>query len=640
MSAEQNFFKPADMDMEMEMSSPPTPPKTRVDMGESKSEGAKTNADTFRVAPIEMQDFGISSGLSSAADEAISVLKAAQMDSFAEEIRSTVYRANREKFTVAVVGEFSRGKSTFINKMLGRDILPVSNMPTTAMLTRIRYSDVEECITVLDAKNKVKKKLPLSVKSWENYIASDDGNDPNGIAFVNIKSPVLKSGIEIIDTPGAGDLEQKRAMLIGDALKDSDGAIITISAQSVLSMSEKIFIEQRLVSNRTPFLMLILTKLDQIEKAQRSGIVKFVKDKLSLWNMKGIKVFIPYNVEMPTTEYDNIMGMDKVVGQLNAWVCNRDRQELTDSWTAAKVKAQLNSAIDYLNEKKKVASANEGEKKQLLDKKNQMLDKADKAWEEIKLSMLQRSDECYAAFNERAEEVRNTITEKLQYEMMHTGDVRRWWNEDFTYRMKVEMTNLSVSMENLVSRSITKDLAWLNASLERNFKTNVIYTDTDITDKNVYTNFSTDDAVVLNDLSGSKKIARLGMAAASITAAVVVCPMLGMPPIVGTLGIGSGGPMITEALFKKKDTAQREAIKEEIKTRVPKIISTATAYSQKRIKNVYHNIIAEATAQQTAWFDRQKSIVTEKEDSGLMSVSQLERAILDINAVCAKLERI
>ena len=45
----------------------------------------------------------------------------------------------KEKFELVVVGEFSRGKSTFINAMLGRTILPVSKNPTTTVISKIVY---------------------------------------------------------------------------------------------------------------------------------------------------------------------------------------------------------------------------------------------------------------------------------------------------------------------------------------------------------------------------------------------------------------------------------------------------------------------------------------------------------------------
>lgn len=38
-----------------------------------------------------------------------------------------------DKFTVAVVGEFNRGKSTLVNRLIGKDIIPTSDIPTTTL---------------------------------------------------------------------------------------------------------------------------------------------------------------------------------------------------------------------------------------------------------------------------------------------------------------------------------------------------------------------------------------------------------------------------------------------------------------------------------------------------------------------------
>lgn len=48
---------------------------------------------------------------------------------------------DREKFELVVVGEFSRGKSTFVNAMLGKNILPAKKKATTAIISKIVYSD-------------------------------------------------------------------------------------------------------------------------------------------------------------------------------------------------------------------------------------------------------------------------------------------------------------------------------------------------------------------------------------------------------------------------------------------------------------------------------------------------------------------
>ena len=55
-------------------------------------------------------------------------------------IDEVLHRIENDSFTVAVVGEFKRGKSTFINALLGVDVLPTDVLPCSATLNRVSYS--------------------------------------------------------------------------------------------------------------------------------------------------------------------------------------------------------------------------------------------------------------------------------------------------------------------------------------------------------------------------------------------------------------------------------------------------------------------------------------------------------------------
>ena len=53
-----------------------------------------------------------------------------------EEIRSKLKDNN---FKVLVIGEFKRGKSTFINALLQEEILPAYSVPCTAIINEIKF---------------------------------------------------------------------------------------------------------------------------------------------------------------------------------------------------------------------------------------------------------------------------------------------------------------------------------------------------------------------------------------------------------------------------------------------------------------------------------------------------------------------
>src|SRR6476660_5374268 len=48
-------------------------------------------------------------------------------------------RIEGDVFRIAVVGEFKRGKSTLINALMGREILPADVLPCSATVNRVTY---------------------------------------------------------------------------------------------------------------------------------------------------------------------------------------------------------------------------------------------------------------------------------------------------------------------------------------------------------------------------------------------------------------------------------------------------------------------------------------------------------------------
>ena len=115
-------------------------------------------------------------------------------------------------------------------------------------------------------------------------------------------------------------------------------------------MSELLFIRQRLLTRKTPYLMLILTKLDQVPKAERADVIRYVKEKLQAENIS-VPVFVPYNVEMDTEEFLPVTGMDAVRAQILSWVNAPERLELTERWLATQALAVLEQAQSVVQER-------------------------------------------------------------------------------------------------------------------------------------------------------------------------------------------------------------------------------------------------------------------------------------------------
>ncbi len=49
---------------------------------------------------------------------------------------------------IAILGQFKAGKSTFLNSLIGKEILPVGAIPVTTVITRLQFGEKE--LEILD----------------------------------------------------------------------------------------------------------------------------------------------------------------------------------------------------------------------------------------------------------------------------------------------------------------------------------------------------------------------------------------------------------------------------------------------------------------------------------------------------------
>ncbi len=600
-------------------------PKSVKEKAETQTESKSTVFENKKAIPVR-----INSKLLKDLKGSTEILRKFGRENSAAQLENIYARGTRKKFSVAVVGEFSKGKSTFINELLGREILPVGNMPTTALLTRIKYANKEQMVHFKG--NGKKKELPLKESSWDGLVAENFGEaDPTGFVVAGIRSQWLgENNIEIIDTPGAGDLEEKRARSIGDALLGCDCAIITISATAALSQTEKLFIEQRLISKKTPFLMLIVTKLDMVRERERESIIDYIKDKLSAWNMD-IPVFIPGTVSMSGDKYNDIIGYDKIMVQIGKWINDPERIKLTETWIRAQAAEVFEREMAFFAEQKTLLEADEKKREELIAEKKQHIDNSDVVWGELRTKMMERCAECTDAFANKINELTDPMIEKLKYEVSHSSDIERWWREDYPYRLKVEITNMSVATENHVSRIISEDIRWFNTSLEKQFKVHVDVEKETIIDKSIADNISETGDVGIKNLERRKRAVKIGTTVASLAGATVLGIVTagaaaGVPvSLFATMGIGTGSSIVSDIVFKKKIQEQRDSIKNALSSIVPSVIKEAVHGSDAKIRRLYDEIISATKEKEIAWKEMQKEAI----EAGLVSKNQAQHNNID-----------
>jgi hypothetical protein len=105
---------------------------------------------------------------------------------------------------VVVFGEFSAGKSTLLNALLGRALLHEDVVPSTGQVTRLEY-DAEEKVLALLTTGEIKTTDFASLKAWTTLNEAGATRIDVEEVRVGLVAPLLENGVCLIDTPGSSD---------------------------------------------------------------------------------------------------------------------------------------------------------------------------------------------------------------------------------------------------------------------------------------------------------------------------------------------------------------------------------------------------------------------------------------------------
>lgn len=190
---------------------------------------------------------------------------------FTNDIERFTERLTDKEFRIAVVGEFSSGKSTFINALLGKDILSHATTETTAVITRLVNVDKNDkraytgLVKLRDGKQielKDFKRLKeyTTTNSTEYKVIEDVEN-------VNIFIPIMdsKADVIIVDTPGLNGMADGHRELTIDIIKKAHACIYLLQERG-LTETDMEFIRYLLNYQRNfVFIQNFIDKFNKIE---------------------------------------------------------------------------------------------------------------------------------------------------------------------------------------------------------------------------------------------------------------------------------------------------------------------------------------------------------------------------------------
>ena len=202
-------------------------------------------------------------------------------------LREFVASMKNDFYTILVLGEFKRGKSTFINALLGQSLLPMNVLPETATINAIMYNDEPELSVVFNDGKEIAGEV--TYEFLNQFSARQENSQVNEVKYIKIGYPLelLHNRIVLVDTPGVSDINEQRCEVTYQFIPKANAVIFLLDANSPLKKTERDFIEEKILSNGIKNILFILNKYDDVDEDEEEDLLDDVKERLlSAFNTK------------------------------------------------------------------------------------------------------------------------------------------------------------------------------------------------------------------------------------------------------------------------------------------------------------------------------------------------------------------
>ena len=209
-----------------------------------------------------------------------------KLDGNVQSIEDALKRLMEDTFSVAVIGEFKRGKSTLINALMGKDVLPMDVLPTTATLNKITYG-LTPFVTIEYKDGHVEE---VDIDKLNDYVTkltkeSEEKAKTVKEAIVHYPVSYCKNGVTIVDTPGLND-DAAMTDVTMEVLPQIDAALMVVMAQSPFSESERSFLESKVITSDLGRVLFVVTGIDLLDEEDVDRVLENITNRIQEHIMK------------------------------------------------------------------------------------------------------------------------------------------------------------------------------------------------------------------------------------------------------------------------------------------------------------------------------------------------------------------
>ncbi|WP_088892237.1 dynamin family protein [Leptolyngbya ohadii] len=194
------------------------------------------------------------------------------LDSTIDDLNLVSRNLSEGVFRLLVLGDMKRGKSTFLNALIGESVLPTDVNPCTAVLTVLSYGEDKQ-VTVHFKDEREPEQLDFDTFKRRYTIPPEEAKklQEEGIAafpdvaYAEVQYPLtlLEKGVQIIDSPGLNDTEQRNQLTLG-YINNCHAILFVLSATQPFTLGEQRYLENY-IKDRGLSVFFLINHWDEIQ---------------------------------------------------------------------------------------------------------------------------------------------------------------------------------------------------------------------------------------------------------------------------------------------------------------------------------------------------------------------------------------
>jgi ribosome biogenesis GTPase A len=232
---------------------------------------------------------------------------------------------------LAVVGEYSAGKSTFLNALLGEQILPSGVLPTTGAPIYIRQG--ESASFTMKFYNGQHTQYNIERLHDMSSSAESGGlyEDLSGVELIELyhPSPLLRE-VFFVDTPGLNAPNEEDAQLTEHILETSDAIIWLTSAEQVLNNTEQQTLK-RFSERYQDKALCVISKIDLVDRGDRQEVLAYARDQMGGYFKKIVSASAHLALKGDASALQDVLSAlkEEILPQARTWVKENQLRKMT-----------------------------------------------------------------------------------------------------------------------------------------------------------------------------------------------------------------------------------------------------------------------------------------------------------------------